>query len=344
MYMNLMQLINDAKPGTFLKSRGGQRYTYDKFSFVKEKKNTVKVYTGHTWQTIRDRIKEHQTESVICTLTPKGVSFKLPKANPNKNNAWKHKHNNYTTWNMGSFLSLGLLYGCYTRHSMGMTLVECNINGKKATVVPFGTMKFDWQGNLISEIPKRSTKSYDQWYQGVKNTRNKQSRARYAQAVAEREFRKYDKAGELDQYPIENVFKIQNAQLRSYAINAIGLEKVLAPYPVKIIDTETIEGQGKYELVDIQLPSLSVYQWGRQTNSEAKWCLYLKMVNPSTGEYHLEGVPRKSDSQCSYIPEETVKGALAWRDGEDNTHQSNAWKNSENNNSNWKYIQPKTIT
>ena len=43
-----------------------------------------------------------------------------------------------------------------------------------------------------------------------------------------------------NEYPIENVFTIQNAQLRSYAINAIGLEKVLAPYPTKVIDTETI--------------------------------------------------------------------------------------------------------
>ena len=40
MYMNLMELITKAKPGTFLKSRGGDRHSYDKFSFVKEKKNT----------------------------------------------------------------------------------------------------------------------------------------------------------------------------------------------------------------------------------------------------------------------------------------------------------------
>ena len=66
MYMNLMQLIKEAKPGTFLKSRGGQRYTYDKFSFVKEKKNTVKVYTGHTGQVIKDLQKAHLTESDIC--------------------------------------------------------------------------------------------------------------------------------------------------------------------------------------------------------------------------------------------------------------------------------------
>jgi hypothetical protein len=339
MYMNLMQLIKEAKPGTFLKSRGGQRYTYDKFSFVKEKKNTVKVYTGHTWNVIEDLVKEHLTESVICTLTPEGVTFKLPKVDKGK----RYNNNHHVTWNMGSFFSLGLLYGCYTRHSMGLTLVQCNIKKKNATVVPHGVMKFDWEGNLISEIPKRAIKQYNTWYKGVKATRNAQSRARYAQQKAEREFKKYDKAGELDKYPIANVFLIQNAQLRSYAMNAIGLEKVLAPYPVKVVNTETIEGQGKYELVDIQLPSISIYQFGRRTKSQPKWCLYLKMTNQSTGEYHLEGVPRKSDSWNSYIPEETVRGALAWRDGEE-PERGHGFDSGKEKVSQWKYIEPVILT
>ena len=249
MYMNLMELITKAKPGTFLKSRGGDRHSYDKFSFVKEKKNTVKVYTGHTWQVISDRIKEHQVESVICTLTPEGIIFKLPKSGRNDSYQWRHKDNQYITWNMGSFLSLGLLYGCYTRYSHGLTLLECNIDGKKSTVVPFRIMKFDWQGNLISKIPQHAIKQYNYWHRGVKDKRNAQARARYAQAKAERKFKKYEKNGELDQYPVKDVFLIQNAQLRSYAMNAIGLEKVLAPYPTKIIDKETIKGQGTYELV-----------------------------------------------------------------------------------------------
>ena len=126
-------------------------------------------------------------------------------------------------------------------------------------------------------------------------------------------------------------------------MNAIGLEKVLAPYPVKVVDTETIEGQGKYELVDIQLPSISIMQWGRRTNSDPKWCLYLKMINQSTGEYHLEGVPRKADSWNNHIPEETVRGALAWRDGED-PEQRGGFNTSNKEVSDWKYIEPTVLT
>ena len=340
MYMNLMQLITDAKPGTFLRSRGGDRYRWNKFSFVKERKNTVKVYTGHTWNIINDLIKDHETHSCVATLTPEGITFKLPKETNEKRNSWRAKSSPYMTWNLSSFLSLNLLHGCYTRHSMGMSLVECNINGEKATVVPSGIMKFDWKGNLVSKIPKTAAKQYDKWYQGVKDTRNAQARARYAQAGAEREFRQYDKAGNLDKYPVEKVFTIQNAQLRSYALNAIGLEKVLAPYPIEIIDTETIEGQGKYELVNIQLPSVSVYQWGRKTNSDPKWCLYLKMINQSTGEYHLEGVPRKDDNWNNHIPTETVRGALSWRDGENKSRMLN----NEETLSKWKYVEPVILT
>ena len=216
------------------------------------------------------------------------------------------------------------------------------MTNNKGAITPFARMEFSWDGNLISKIPKVAQKQYDDWYQEVKNQRNAQARARYAQQGAEREFRKYDAAGKLDEYPVENVFTIQNAQLRSYAINAIGLEKVLAPYPTKVIDTETIENQGKYELIDVQLPSVSIYQWGRRTKSDPKWCLYLKMVNQSTGEYHLEGVPRESDDWNNCIPESTVRGALAWRDGE-SSHRK--WDgNNHVKSSDWKYIQPVVLT
>jgi len=66
------------------------------------------------------------------------------------------------------------------------------------------------------------------------------------------------------------------------------------------------------------------------------------MTNPSTGEYHLEGVPRKTDSGHSNVPEETVKGALAWRDGEVDTR--NRPFGTQKDTSEWKYIQPTTIT
>ena len=337
MQMNIMQLIKEGKVGDILKSRGGQRYKYNRYVFAKTKKNTVKVYEGYSYITLK-KYMEAEVARPVCTLTPDKIIFKLEKYGKDNNRNWRKEV--YKMWPMSGFLSLNFIFVCYTRFSQGQSLIETN---NKGAVVPFSTMEFSWDGNLISEIPKKAQRQYDDWYQGVKDNRNAQARARYAQQGAEREFRKYDAAGKLDEYPIENVFTIQNAQLRSYAINAIGLEKVLAPYPTKVIDTEIIENQGKYELVDIQLPSVSIYQWGTRTVSEPKWCLYLKMVNQSTGEYHLEGVPRETDSWNDCIPELTVRGALAWRDGEDPKPKWNGNQHVKDT-SDWKYIEPVVLT
>jgi len=337
MQMNIMQLIKEGKIGDILKSRGGQRYKYNRYVFAKTKRNTVTVYEGYSYTTLTKEMQD-ETARPVCILTPDKITFKLDKHKTNSNRNWRKEK--YIIWPMSGFLSLNFLFGCYTRFSQGQSLIMTN---NKGAITPFAKMEFSWDGNLISKIPKVAQKQYDDWYQNVKNQRNAQARARYAQQGAEREFRKYDAAGKLDEYPVENVFTIQNAQLRSYAINAIGLEKVLAPYPTKVIDTETIENQGKYELIDVQLPSVSIYQWGRRTISEPKWCLYLKMVNQSTGEYHLEGVPRDSDNWNNCIPEETVRGALAWRDGED---PQRVWNGSQHvkDTSKWKYIEPVVLT
>ena len=102
----------------------------------------------------------------------------------------------------------------------------------------------------------------------------------------------------------------------------------------------------KYELIEvtIPLPSTRLVD-NRWTESDERVCVYLKMINPSTGDYHLEGVPREIDSQADFINEDTVKAALAWRDGEipqRGFHGKDAeWKEKL---SNYSYIEPTTLT
>lgn len=338
MQMNIMELIKNGKIGNSLKSRGGQRHSWNKYIFVKAKKNIVHVYEGSTYKTIQSRIESNDVNPKVCILTPDKVIFNLDRWNHDDNRNWRKQ--TFNTGPISGFLSLNFLYGCYARHSYNQSLIETN---NKGSVIPFAKMEFDWSGNLLSEMPVYAQKQYNEWDRYKKDLINKSSRARYAQKKAEREFRKYEKEGKLDEYPVEDVFKILNAQLRSHAINAIGIEKVLKPYDTKIVDTEIIEGQGKYELIDIQLPSMSVIRWGQKAESQPKWCLYLKMINQSTGEYHLEGVPRKGDSFNSYIPEETVRGALAWRDGE---APEVIWNGNSRvlEKKEWKYIKPIILT
>jgi hypothetical protein len=339
MYLNVMELIKDAKVGTLLKTKGGQGHTWTKFVFIKMAKNKVDVYSANTWRTISSPTSEEHAQEKLCTLTPDMIKFKLPKGDKD----WQEnypKQNPYRVWDISSFFSLGLLFGCRTKWSKGEHIIACNMNGEPAEVMPHGTMNFDWSGNLVSTVPLWAEKRYNEWNRKNRDDRNRQSRARYAQAKVEREFKKFEKDGKLDEFPLDKLFQIKNAQFRTYAINTIGLEKALEPYEMVVIDKATVDNR-PYELVEIELPGMETYDYGSTRNSAPKKCLYLKMTNPSTGEYHLEGVPRKTDNTWDYIPEETVRGALSWRDGE--SAKETRWGGSEQT-SEWKYVQPTTIT
>ena len=73
-----MQLIKEGKIGDILKSRGGQRFKYNRYVFAKTKKNTVTVYEGYNYTTLT---KEMQAETArpVCILTPDKIVFKLEK-------------------------------------------------------------------------------------------------------------------------------------------------------------------------------------------------------------------------------------------------------------------------
>ena len=99
-------------------------------------------------------------------------------------------------------------------------------------------------------------------------------------------------------------------------------------------------------MLKITLPDYSFNRQNSQerTNDEFVDVHYLKMINPSTGEIHLEGVPTKEDNRWDYMPETTVLAALAWRDGETEL----VWEKDKNGNSEqvckWKYTKPVILT
>ena len=327
MQINLLELIKDAPNGTSLRSRGGDRYRYQRFVFFKAKKNTVYAFAGWTWRTIQSATESMEPETIVATLTPDKIIFNLKK----------DRRNSYHLGNVSAFFSLNLLHDCWTRWSYSESLIHT----ADFEFCPFTKMEFNWHGKLVSPIPKYAQKKYDEWHQAKRDRINTQSRARYAQNKAEREFKKYEKNDKLDEYPVENVFTLRNAQLRQIAIEKIGLAKILAPYEVKSVHKDIVDGR-EYELVDIKLPAVARTGFGGGFTSE-KWCLYLKMINPTTNEIHLEGVARKSDNSWNHIPEETVAGALAWRDGEqpNNRGFNNAGTDKDKQ---WAYQKPTVIT
>jgi len=89
--------------------------------------------------------------------------------------------------------------------------------------------------------------------------------------------------------------KIRNAEVRKVFAEKVGMEKIITALKSKLIDREEITtGDGNkhiYELLDLEL-------------GDNRRRPYLKMINPSTNSFHVEGVPPDT---------KTVKDALKWR-------------------------------
>lgn len=95
-----------------------------------------------------------------------------------------------------------------------------------------------------------------------------------------------------DQLKADSITKTRNAEVRRELVRKIGIERVLSELGAKTLDKSQ---DGIYELVTLDLGD------GRSRP-------YLKMLNPSIGTWHIEGVEPRTT---------TVVGALRYRNGTD---------------------------
>ena len=170
MQMNIFQLIENGKIGDHIRSRGGARYKWNRYAFVKTKKGIVQVYTAHTWSALTKQSESYEVHKPIATLTSDKVIFNLPKQDQDSH--WRKAE--YNIWPLAGFLSLNLLYNCYKRWSYGEHLIH---TPNKGDVIPFARMEFDWQGNLISKIPLKAETRYEIWDRNRKDEINNSSKA-----------------------------------------------------------------------------------------------------------------------------------------------------------------------
>lgn len=92
------------------------------------------------------------------------------------------------------------------------------------------------------------------------------------------------------------MLKERNAEVRREIVRKIGIERVIEKLGAEVIDKDKKQVAGvehEYELL--------LFDIGNDNK-----CPYLKMINPSIGTYHIEGV----HPDCK-----TVSDALAWRNG-----------------------------
>ena len=74
------------------------------------------------------------------------------------------------------------------------------------------------------------------------------------------------------------LFKITNAEVRAQFVQKVGMERILEKNETRVVDTAKVNSL-TYELIMFKI------------NEEIGERPYLKMINPSVGIYHVEGVP-----------------------------------------------------
>jgi hypothetical protein len=95
--------------------------------------------------------------------------------------------------------------------------------------------------------------------------------------------------GPADKISTDLIPKTRNAEIRREIIRKIGLERVLSE-----LVTEVLDERENYQVVNLKI--------GNENRARP----YLKMLNPSTGTWHIEGVPPHVT---------TVEQALRFRNG-----------------------------
>ena len=135
-----------------------------------------------------------------------------------------------------------------------------------------------------------------------------------------------------DLIPMDDIFKHRNATLRSNILEHYGINTVLESLEYETIDIDFIDGR-EYKLLDVEIPDNST---GDQRMQK---CLYLQMINPSTGESHFEGIANVGNWNAP--KEATVKEALAWRDGDREMQGKSGWGSEDKKT---EYVIPVKLT
>jgi hypothetical protein len=183
-----------------------------------------------------------------------------------------------------------------------------NLNGTE--VVPFIGMKFDWNGNLLNRVSKKSKDMYNSCIKEDRDVITRQRRANAANVRIVRLLTKAKEANDYSKLKVNHIWYLTNVTNRTELINHFGMEKIIGELDYYVKHKNTINGN-EYELLSVKIPDLTPN--ARESEREAN---YLKMINPTTGEIHIEGVANFVNDWSSDTPINSVGMALAWRNGD----------------------------
>jgi len=196
----------------------------------------------------------------------------------------------------------------------------------------FKGMKISYRGKPVLPYPRKYVEKTKMVLQEMRERKNALQRLYYHRKKAADRFEaaavfgddnkrwRTPKYVDVSQLPMDDVFKLQNVSHRRYIIDHYGMDTILASLESRVINSDVINNN-PYDLIEVVIPFTN-----RGDGDGEQKGTYLRMVNPSTGEIHFEGVPNynkyfASDSDRQWardntILSPTVRAALAWRDNE----------------------------
>ena len=302
----LRDLTVTGKQGDALSLYAGYGYKHLAFHCVKMGSKTINVYGfDRGWY---NRI-DHKIP--IIKITKDYFTFISGNFSHSRQHGYRQiKDDTPGNWSytFRGFLSLGIIPYSGLRYLRNGTLV--NFSDKE--VATFYPMKVDWDGNLLSRIPKKVRAYTDKCYKDDRDIKNRAARSNYGNTRVVRLIKEAKELGNWDKVKPIDTFNLTNVAKRTELIEHFGMETILESVPNVCIDKDVIDGR-KYELLRFSFPASNI----RQSDTTTIPATYLKMINPSTGETCVEGVPNNAGNSWSRdITMNTVKEALAWRDGD----------------------------
>ena len=176
----------------------------------------------------------------------------------------------------------------------GLNLVTFS-DGSKS--IFFKGMKLTYRGKPVLPYPRKYVQETKAVLQEMRERKNALQRLYYHRKKATDRF---DAAAEykpgrygfrrlvhvdVSQLPMDDLFKLQNVSHRKYIIDYYGMDTILASLESGVIDSDVINNN-PYDLIEVVIPFTN-----RGDGDGDQKGTYLRMVNPSTGEIHFEGVP-----------------------------------------------------
>ena len=293
-------LLKTGKIGDAISLYTGFGYNYLSFHCIKMGSKTINVYgIGYGYSTVVNRTPVIKiTKDSFNFIEAEIVNYSGKESSPG-------------TWSyvIRGFLSMGVIPNIEIRYLRNGTLVKCN-GTEVATHFP---MKLDWNGNLLSRIPKKVRLFTEKCHKDNRTVINASARSNYANTRVVRLVREAQNTNNWDKVKPLDVFSLTNVARRTELIEHFGMDTILDSIVHVVVNTNEIDGR-KYELLRFELP----IRFGLRATTPAT---YLKMINPSTGETCVEGVPNNRYHDWGRdINMNTVEQALAWRDGDSESY------------------------